>query len=248
MNMCTDLLLLQLVPRERIAAVTYLARDGARSLFPGRADGISVNYGTAEDLLKFKPDLILADRFSTPVTRRLARRIGAPIVEVDGATRFADIRATLRLLGMATGEAARAESLIAGMDAKLAGLAARPQTRRRVVAWSASAVPGKGTLTNAIIEAAGAVNIAAAPGPAYATFDAEQVVLARPDVLLLGGARQASLRSEEGQQNLTRRLYDGRRVVYDETAYTCGLPQSADAAVALRRALDAIPGQAEPAR
>jgi iron complex transport system substrate-binding protein len=125
-------------------------------------------------------------------------------------------------------------------------LAARPSPRRRVVVWSGSAVPGKGTLTNAIIEAAGAVNIAAAPGPTYASFDVEQVLAARPQALLYGGAAKASLRSEEGQHRLTRRLYRDRRIVFDETVYTCGLPQSAEAAVDLRRALDALPREAAP--
>src|SRR5690349_13116767 len=71
MNQCTDLLVLQLVPKDRVAAVTYLAKDGSKSLFPGAADGVAVNYGTPEDIIKFRPDLILTGDFSLAVTRRL---------------------------------------------------------------------------------------------------------------------------------------------------------------------------------
>jgi hypothetical protein len=34
-----------------------------------------------------------------------------------------------------------------------------------------------------------------------------------------------------------RRLYAGRQITYPETLYSCGLPQSADAARDLRRAM-----------
>jgi iron complex transport system substrate-binding protein len=114
----------------------------------------------------------------------------------------------------------------------------------RVVAWSGgSSVPGKDTLTNAIITAAGAVNIAAQPGHNYSTFGVEELLAAHPDALLYGGVRagEPSLRSEEGQHRIVRQLYGSRRIAYNEAAHSCGLPQSADAAVDLRRALDALP-------
>lgn len=247
MNMCTDLLLLQMVPKARVASVTYLAHDAVEVVFPGRDAGVPINYGTSEDILRYRPDLILAGDFSTPVTRRLAKRVGAPIVEVESVNDFEGIRRIVRQVGAAVGEPARAEALIRDLDAKLAGLAARPPRQRlRVVAWSGgSSVPGKGTLSNAIIEAAGGVNIAAQPGVNYTTFDVEQLLAADPDALLFGGVRSGkpSLRSDEGKHRVVRRYYGDRRISYNELGYTCGLPQSADAAVDLRRALDALPSR-----
>ena len=78
MNLCADMLLLELVPKTRIAGVTYLAHDGAEALFPGADAGVTVNHGTPEDIINLKPDLILAGTFSTPLTRRLAKAIGVP--------------------------------------------------------------------------------------------------------------------------------------------------------------------------
>ncbi|MDB5422648.1 MAG: hypothetical protein JWQ29_64, partial [Phenylobacterium sp.] len=165
MTLCADLLLLQLVPRARIASVTYLAHDGAEALFPGADAGILVNHGTAEDIIVERPDLILSDDFSTPVTRRLAGRIGAPLVVVKGANTFAEIRDVVRRVGAAVGEPERAEALVRRMDAGIAELAARPpRPRLRIVAWGGGdSVPGQGTLSSRIFEAAGAVNIAARP-------------------------------------------------------------------------------------
>jgi len=242
MNQCTDLLLLQLVPKSRIAAVTYLARAGADSLFPGADRGLALNYGTPEDIIRYRPDLILAGEFSTPVTRRLAREVGAPIVEVKGASTVADIRASVLQVGAAVGEPGRARAIVARMDAQLAELAARPRRPVRVVAWDGGdSVPGRDTLPNRIIEAAGAVNIAAGPGRTYTTYDVERLLLARPDALISGGDARPLRQQDEARHRVLRRAYAGRRITYADVAWTCGLPQSVDSAVRLRRALDALP-------
>lgn len=245
MNMCTDLLLLQLVPGRRVVAVTYLAHEGAEALFPGADAGIAINHGTPEDIINLKPDLIVAGDFSTALTRSLARRVGARLVEVKSATTFDDIRANLRQLGAAVGEPARAEALVHRMDATLADLAATaPRRPTRVVVWSGgTTVPGKDTLTNAIVTAAGARNVAAVPGPADSSFGVEELLAARPDALLYGGSKSGvrSLTTDEGHHRVIRRLYAGRRIAFDSIVHSCGLPQSADGARDLRRALAAVP-------
>ena len=244
MSLCTDLLLLELAPRSRIAGVTYLAHDAAQVLFLGADAGIAIDHGTAEDIINLRPDLILAGDFSTAMTRTMARRVGARLVEVKSATSFADIRANLRQVGGALGEPARAEALVQRMDATLAELAATaPAQPVRVVVWSGgTSVPGKDTLTDAIVSAAGARNIAAVPGPGDSTFGVEELLAARPQALLYGQARPGvrSLTTDEGRHRAVRRLYAGRRIAFNSIVHACGLPQSADSARDLRRALDAL--------
>ncbi|HEX3365365.1 ABC transporter substrate-binding protein [Phenylobacterium sp.] len=248
LNVCTDLLLLELAPRARIASVTFLAPEAAQALFPGATAGVALNHGSAEDIVNVKPDLILDSGLSNPMIKRIAKRMGAPVVEVKNADSFADIRDVVRQVGAAVGEGARAEALIAQMDAELADLAAHPPARRlRVVAWSGgSSVPGKGSLTDAIITAAGAVNIAAQPGASESTFGVEELLAAAPDALLYGGATlgRPSLLNDEGQHRAVRQLYAGRRIAYNDITHTCGVPQSADSARDLRRALGALPARA----
>jgi iron complex transport system substrate-binding protein len=247
LNVCTDLLLLELAPKSRIASVSFLAPEGARALFPGAADGLALNHRAAEDIVNVRPDLILDSGLAPPMIKRIARRMGVPVIEVKNADSFADIRDVVRQVGAAVGETPRAEALIARMDATLAELAAHPPPRRlRVVAWSGgSAVPGKGSLTDAIITAAGAVNIAAQPGPAESTFGVEELLAASPDALLYGGATlgQPSLLNDEGQHRVVRQLYAGRRIAYNDITHTCGVPQSADSARELRRMLGALPAR-----
>lgn len=246
LNVCTDLLLLQLVPRERIASISFVGHEAAPAAL-GRAAvrGVASNRGQAEDVVRDRPDLILAGALSTPVAKRLARRTGVRVVEVAPAGSFAQIRSALRQIGDAVGEPARAEALIAGMDRRLAEVRARRPVRPlRVVAWSGGgSVPGRATLTDAIIRAAGAVNIAAAPGANPASFGVEELLLADPDALLHGqGVWDApSLQGQEGRHRAVRGRFAGRRVAYNEAAHTCGLPQSADSARAIQAALAALP-------
>ena len=245
LNLCTDLLLLEIVPKARIASVTFLARDAAPAISPGLADGTALNRGTSEDVVRYRPDLILDSGLAKPMVRDMARRMGAQVVSVKNANNFQDIRDIVRQVGAVTGEPARAEALVARMDATLAGLAARTPSRRvRVVAWSGgSAVPGKGTLTDAILTAAGAENIAARPGLSESSFGVEDLLASRPEALLYGGATlgRPSLVDDEGQHRVVRKLYAGRRIAYNDVAHTCGVPQSADSAAAIRAALARLP-------
>ncbi|WP_309605567.1 ABC transporter substrate-binding protein [Phenylobacterium sp.] len=245
MNLCADLLLLQLAPRARIVSVSHLAHEGAQTLFPGRDAGIAINHGAAEDIVNLKPDLILVGDTSTPMTRALARRVGARVVEVKSANSLAEARAIILRLGDDIAERPRAASLVARFDLTLAALAARPAQRRpRVIAWSGGAfVPGAGSLIDDIIAKAGADNLAARPGGAGSAFDVEALIAARPDALLYGAERSGppSLHNAQSQHRLVRRLYARRSIAYNDVAATCGLPQSADAARDLRAALDRLP-------
>ena len=75
-NLCTDQILLQLVDRDRIASVTYLATDPAISYYADRAIGIKKNHGLAEEILPLKPDLILAGTFTSRPTTLLLKKLG----------------------------------------------------------------------------------------------------------------------------------------------------------------------------
>ena len=246
MDMCDDLLLLMLVPRSRIASVTHLAHNAAATLLPGADAGVPINHGTAEEILRQQPDLIIGSPWATPVARRLARQVGARMVEMETPTDFAGIRRVVRRFGAIVGSPQRAEALVRAMDAELASLAtARPRRPIRVVAWSGSgSVPGRGTLTHAIITVAGAENIGARYQDArYSSFGLEELLAARPDAVMQGVERYAgtSLTTRRARHPVIGRLFAGRQIEYPDAAYTCGLPQSAHAAVELRQALDRLP-------
>ena len=57
LSMCTDALLLELLPPERIASLTYYSRDPGNSHQWPQAAKVRINWGTVEEVLAEKPDL-----------------------------------------------------------------------------------------------------------------------------------------------------------------------------------------------
>lgn len=240
-NLCTDQLLLALLPPERIASVTWLARDPAYSAFADAARRVPVNRGTAEEVMAAAPALVLTGEFSAPTTRALLVKTGYRLVEIPPADDFAGVRAVTRQVGAAVGAEARAGALIAEMDAELAKLAASPpDDSPRLLAWSGDGTaPGAGTLHDAVVRAAGARNVAAEAGAGrYVRYDVEALLAADPDVLIRQKPvlDQPDRRDEAAAHPVVRRRWAGHQIS-TALALGCGTPRAADAARALRTAL-----------
>ncbi len=242
LSMCTDDLLLELLPPERIASITYYSRDPSNSYQWPLAAKVRVNTGTIEEVLAEKPDLVLAGTYTTPTARALLKKLNLPLLEVPPAVDFEEIRAVTRQVAHALRRDEVGEALIANMDATLQELAAsKPPQSIRVAAWGeGGSIPGKGTLFDSILRAAGGTNIAASVDSAgYASFDVEQLLMAHPDVLAYAShiADTPGLNTDRAQHPLIHKLYARRSVTYPSALYSCGVVESADAAVALRASL-----------
>jgi iron complex transport system substrate-binding protein len=237
LKVCTDELLLDLVPASRIASVSFLSREKAALRVWPQAAHIAVNHNSAEEILAAHPDLILTDSFAAPSLRLLLAKSGARVVEVPPAENFAQIRAVTRQVAAAVGEKARGEALIARMDAQLRELAARRPKKPLVVAgWGGGGyVPGKGGLFDAMLKAAGAVNMEAG---AFGYYDVESLLAAHPDVLAYGGdyAGTASLRDDQNLHPALLARYAHRRVMVP-SLFGCGTVHGAEVALKLQAAL-----------
>jgi len=239
LNMCIDQLVLNLLPPSRITSVTFLSHDSPNEALSAQARLTGINYGTAEEVLAQRPDLVVSGDSSTPTTRAILDRAGYRLYEVASADTFEEIRETTMALGRALGVEARAESLLAQMDDTLSALArTMPARRITVVAWDGGGfVPGRGLLFNEILSVAGGINIAAADGNNYLVdFDLEELLLARPDLIAYASASldAPSLTTQVLRHPIVRRLYRGRQITYADNLYICGTPQSVEAAKNLR--------------
>ena len=242
LSMCTDDLLLELLPPERIASVTYYSRDPSNSYQWPQAAKVRINWGTVEEVLAEKPDLVLAGTYTSPAARSLLKKLHWPLLEVPPAADFDQIRTVTRQVAHALGRDAAGEALIAKLDSTLQELAAsKPRQIIRVAAWGeGGSIPGKGTLFDAILTAAGGVNVAATlDSRVYTSFEVEQLIAAHPDVLAYASniGDTPGRNTEVAQHPLIRKLYSGRTVTYPGALYTCGVVESADAAAALRSSL-----------
>jgi iron complex transport system substrate-binding protein len=188
LDLCADQLLIELVPRERIAAVTHLLADPAVSAIPEKGRGIPFTRGGAEEVLRHDPDLVLAGPFGVSGTVGLLRRLGRNLVVVPLANDLDGVRAAVRTVAAAVGEEARGEAMIADYDQRLARLARAAERGRRptaVIYQVSGAVSGAGSLADAALAAAGLRNMAADYPLARSGVVPLEALLARPPDLLV---------------------------------------------------------------
>jgi iron complex transport system substrate-binding protein len=241
LNLCTDQLLMALLPPQRIASITWLSRTEGDPALLALARRLPINHGSAEEVLVACPDLVLAGRFTTATTRSQLRRAGIPLLEVDAPSDWDGIRRVTREVAAALGAQAQAEQQLATMDAQLQQLAgSRPAHAVRVIGWGGTGedVPGRDTLFNTILEAAGGVNLAALDsGPR--SFDLEQVLLAHPQVVMRGAAYGArpSLRNSVAIHRALRRQPSIKMMTYPEAVYGCAVPRASQVATELAATL-----------
>jgi iron complex transport system substrate-binding protein len=238
LKVCTDELLLDLVPPSRIASVTFLSREKASLKVWPQGAAVPVNHGTAEEILSTRPDLILTDPFMAPALRPILAKSGAKIVEVPPAENFAQVRDAVRLVAKAVGEEARGEVLIARMNTVLHDLEKhKPAKALTVAEWGTGGqVPGKGGLFDTIVTAAGGRNLAKG-----GYYDVESLIAAHPEALVYGDTYEgtASLRSDQDLHPALMKRYAGKRISY-RSLYGCGVPETADAARLLQDKLRGI--------
>ncbi|MFV3131756.1 ABC transporter substrate-binding protein [Niveispirillum sp. KHB5.9] len=246
LNLCTDQLALALLPRERIVALSFLAADPGLSALSDRVGDIPLVQGMAEEVLPLVPDLVLAGTFTTRPTIALLRARGVTVLEVGLVSDFDGIRAQIRQVAAALDVAARGEELIAGMDATLAAAAPTgPARPARVLSLAPGAfTAGSGTLSDAVMRAAGLVNYAADKGlQGYGYLPVETVAADPPD-LLVANADEQGYPSLNGQMlahpALDRAVPAQDRPAVPGRLWTCGGPFTADAATMLAAARDRL--------
>lgn len=191
LNLCADQILLDLVARERIAGLSFLARDPTMSTNVEGARGIPAVQGSAEEVLALGPDLVLVGSYSTPATQSLLRRLGVRVAGIPMASSFEEIRAVVRQIAHETGDEAEGEALIVDFDRRLeAARAPRTENRPFALAYQVNSLAsGPGSLLHEMIEAAGFRNLAAdrTLGPG-GRLPLESLVLDPPDLLIFANA------------------------------------------------------------
>jgi iron complex transport system substrate-binding protein len=118
LNLCTDQWLMLLAP-EKVAALSPLARDPVLSFVARAAAEKPAVRASAEAVLALHPDLVLGDSWSATAALDLLGRMGVPVARFPLPTDFPGIRAALRAVAARLDVPARAEGLIAAMDAAI---------------------------------------------------------------------------------------------------------------------------------
>ncbi|MDX2159476.1 MAG: ABC transporter substrate-binding protein [Hyphomicrobiaceae bacterium] len=241
-NLCAEQILVDLVPRHRIAAVSHLAADATVSAVAEKAAGLPVTRGEAESVLAFDPDLVLAGAFSTPATVSILERVGRRVVRVPQASDLAGVKAVVRMVADAVGESARGERLIADLERRLEE--ARPPSSAgaapTALVYQVNALSaGRGTLADAVLGWAGFRNHAAhIELGAGNQVPLEMIVAKPPDLLVLTGpaGEYRTVVAENLRHPALAHAMQGRRsVVIPWRYWLCGTPHVAEAVALLVR-------------
>lgn len=237
LNLCTDQLLVDLVPASRIAALSRLAADTKLSAVADRVQHMRRVGGAAEEVLALDPDLIVTSEHAAPTTVALLRRLGRTVVAVPFAQDFDGFRGNVRALAAAVGEQERGERMIADFDTRLAAVAAEGHAQAKrptALSWEVNRLSaGVATLLDAEMRAAGLVNAARSLslGPA-AVLPLETIVAQPPDVLVLANAPddyRTTAADNLRHPALTRAMSGREMVRVPMPLWLCASPRSLEA-------------------
>lgn len=189
LNACADQIVVDLVPRERIRAVSHLAADPLVSAVAEKARGIPWTRGNAEEVLAFQPDLVIAGEYTTPATVALLERLGIKILKVPGASDFEGVRAVTRLIADAVGEREQGERMLSDFDRRISATSLDESTRPTAVVYQVNNLAaGPGSIADNVLRAAGFANLTAelnlGPG---GQLPLEALVADPPDLIVLSG-------------------------------------------------------------
>ncbi len=236
-NLCTDLLALLLARPGQLVSVSHVAHDPVASPLHRRAATIPENHGAAEVIYLLAPDLVLAGEWDDPAPLAMLESLGIQVERFPIEHDFAGVRANIRRAGALLGTPERAAAAIAELDAGLAAEAAPSGPRPTAAILSVGSwTSGAETLADTVLTAAGFRNLAAELGiTGMGRLSLEQLILARPDLIITGKIYSApALAQERLRHPAARGLDRTRRVAIPDNLWTCGTPLLADAVAMLR--------------
>ena len=194
--LCTDEYVFRLVPRSRIAALSYLATDTHPivSTIAYSARGIPGVRASAEQILMLHPDLVVTYENTNVRMTQLLRAAGLKVFDMPWAQSLEDVRRITRMLGDRLGERARAEALVVQMDAELAKARAQaPEPAVRTLVYEPNGYATGGGVTDEILTAAGLQNIAPEMHTTRSgTLPVEAMLVATPRLLILNGDHETA--------------------------------------------------------
>jgi iron complex transport system substrate-binding protein len=233
---------LSLADAEQIVTVSWLAADPEESLFATEARRHPLNYGSAEELLRFAPDVVIAGAYTNAFTRALLARLGHSVVELEPEISIDDIERNVRIVAAAVRQPARGDALVARMHSELRRIdAAKPRRApAAVVVRPGGFTVGAHSLAHEVMTLAGLRNVAAEQGlDRWGSLSMETLLRSRPEVVVMTGYRavEPSLANAVLEHPALARARDNAATaIVPAPLWACGLPQSLDAAAPLQRA------------
>jgi len=241
-NLCADQLVLSVAAPEQVLTVSWLSADPEESLLAAQAARYPLNYGSAEELLRFHPDVVIAGAYTNAFTRALLARLGYRVIELEPEDSVADIERNVRVVAAAIGREERGNALVAELRTREQQIAAARPARApaAVVVRPGGFTVGEHSLADELMKLAGVRNVAAEQGlDRWGSLSMEALLASRPELIVLTGYRasQPSLANAVLGHPALRLVRTAQRTTTVPAPYwDCGLLESLDAAALLQQA------------
>lgn len=186
-NPCIDAVLMQVADPAQIAGISHYSQDPqATSISLTAARRFRATSGTAEEVVALAPDIVLAGQHVAPSTAAMLHRMHIRFVQFPVPETLAQTEEQVRAIGSAIGQPQRGDML--ARKIANAAVAARPSDNKKIPAliWQGGGlVPGKNTLSDALLQTAGFENMSASYGLAQWDILPLEYLVARPPRVLL---------------------------------------------------------------
>jgi iron complex transport system substrate-binding protein len=197
LTLATDEILLTLLAKSRLIAVTTFAADRAVSNVADLSADIPHKLAmNVEAIVSLQADLVLVAPWSDPGPVQQLRNAGVPVFMMASGLTVRSIEEKIEKLSRMSGEPERGRAMVAGMDARLAAVFERisrlPREKRaRVLDYGiAGSAQGRGSSWDEIVRLAGLVDAVADIAPdrwGQVPLSREKILQIDPDILILPG-------------------------------------------------------------
>jgi iron complex transport system substrate-binding protein len=234
LNPCIDAVLVRVADAGQIAAISHWSHDRAESSLPiAVARQFPAQGGTAEEVIALRPDLVLMTPYTPLATRDALKRLKVPMVSVGVPGSIAESLAQVRVIADAVGQGARADALVAQIEAELARARRAGAPRPALMRMASGFVPGPGSLSEALMAHAGLASVAAERGLTGAGVISLEGLALDPPALLITDRPEAL-------PPLVAKL-PTKVAAFDRHLLNCGGPSLGPAALRLAAIRDSLP-------
>ena len=187
-NACTDQLLFRLADRERIAALSVYAADPTLSIDADkvRASGVPLISGSAEEVLKLKPDLVLAGLWTRRATRDRLKAEGLRLEEFAPPNTLDAVKVGIRRIADLLGETKRGDAMLRDLEEAERSASSASRGLTALQFQRRGYTSGEGTLIGDLLHVVGLGNAAIELGiRSVGPAPLESVLKTRADLLIL---------------------------------------------------------------
>lgn len=220
---CADQMLLGLVPKARIAAVSVDADSDPLFAAP-RAIGLPRVRADVERVLAYRPSLVIRSYGGGPRMEAALRRAGIPVFTLPYADDIASVRATISASGAALNAHAAADRRLAELDAALSSADASVRPISALYVTPGDVTTGPDSLVAKAMAAAGLVSYDQRPG--WHRLPVERLLAQPPRLVVRGFFDSAAHRqdhwSSSSHHALRRALANVPQVDVPGSEIACG--------------------------